>query len=377
MEIIFQVGILLLAANIGGIISRKFKQPAVLGQIIAGIIMGMVMEKTEIINSFSEIGILFFLFIAGLETDVEELKASGKSSTAIAVMGVLVPMLLVSSAAYFFSNNLISSLVVGLISIATSVSVSVQTLQEIGFLKTKQGVSILGAAIIDDIIGVILLTIIIGMALPDIASDIRIVIFKIILVFVIIIIVGIIITKVLPKVSMFIRTKDVIVGFSLVLCLIMAYVSEELGVAGITGAYFAGVIFSRTPYAHKISHDVQTMSQIFFAPIFFVAIGLGVDLHALGHDIVLSLILLVLGIIGKIVGCGWGAKATGFNHRESLQIGIGMVPRAEVALIIANLGLYLGIISKVEFSTAIVMVIGSSLITPPLLKWSFKKELES
>ncbi len=375
--VIFQVGILLLAANIGGVVSKKIKQPAVLGQIIAGMVIGLVMEKTEIITDISEIGVIFLLFIAGLETDIDELKASGKSSTAIAVMGVLVPILLVSGAAYLFTNNLISSLVVGLISIATSVSVSVQTLQEIGFLKTKQGVGILGAAIIDDIIGVILLTIIIGMALPGEATDIKIVLIKIILVFIIISIVGFIITKILSKMSLFLRTKDIIVGFALVLCLIMAYVSEELGVAGITGAYFAGVIFSRTPYAHKISHDIQTMTQIFFAPIFFVAIGLGVDLQVLGQDVVFSLTMLGLGIIGKVAGCGLGAGATGFGHRESLQIGIGMVPRAEVSLIIANLALALHIINEAEFSSAIVVVIGTTLVTPPLLKWSFKKEIES
>ena len=377
MGVLLQIGILLLVANIGGIVSKKLKQPAVLGQIIAGMLLGIIMEKTEFVVSISEIGVIFLLFIAGLETDVDELRASGKSSTAIAVMGVIVPMLLVSGAAYFITNSLISSLILGLITIATSVSISVQTLQEIGFLKSKQGVGILGAAIIDDIIGVILLTLIVGIAMPDMAADIKIVLLKIVLVFIIIAIVGLIITKILAKMSLFLRTKDIIVGFALVLCLILAYTSEELGVAGITGAYFAGVIFSRTPYSHKISHDVQTMTQLFFAPIFFVAIGLVVDLGAIGQGLAFSLSLLVLGIIGKVVGCGWGARVTGFNHRESLQIGIGMVPRAEVSLIIANLGLQLHLISEVEFSSAIVMVIGSSLVTPPLLKWSFKKEIQS
>ncbi len=375
--VILQVGIILLAANIGGLVSKKLKQPAVLGQIIAGMIIGLIMEKTEVIMDISEIGVIFLLFIAGLETDIDELKASGKSSTAIAVMGVVVPILLVSGTAYFLTNNMISSLIVGLISIATSVSVSIQTLQEIGFLKTRQGVGILGAAIIDDIIGVILLTIIIGMALPGEASDIKMVLIKILLVFIIIIIVGLIITKVLSKMSLFLRTKDIIVGFALVLCLLLAYASEELGVAGITGAYFAGVIFSRTPYAHKISHDIQTMTQIFFAPIFFVAIGLGVDLYVLGQDVVFSFSMLALGIIGKIGGCGVGARVTGFNRRESLQIGIGMVPRAEVSLIIANLALAMHIINEAEFSSAIVVVIGTTLVTPPLLKWSFKKEIET
>lgn len=378
LEIVFQIGILLLAANVGGLISKKFKQPAVLGQIIAGMLVGLVMEKTELIGGLSEIGVILFLFIAGLETDVEELKASGKSSTAIAVMGVVVPMALVSGAAYYLTGSLISSLIVGLISIATSVSISVQTLQEIGFLRTRQGVGILGAAIIDDIIGVILLTIIIGVALPSEAANIFMVIAKIVLVFIIISIVGFVILKVIAKMKMFNNNmKDKVVGLSLVLCMILAYVSEELGVAAITGAYFAGVIFSMTPYSHKISHDVQTMTTIFFGPIFFASIGLGVGLEAFGKDIWYSLLLLGLGVIGKIIGCGWGARATGFDKRQALQIGIGMVPRAEVSLIIANLGLQLALINQKEFSSAIVLVIGTTLITPPLLKWSFKKEMEA
>ncbi len=377
LEILFQIGILLLAANVGGLVSKRFKQPAVLGQIIAGMFLGIVMEKTELINGISEIGIILFLFIAGLETDVKELKASGKSSTAIAIMGVVVPMLMVSGAAYYLTGSLISSLIVGLISIATSVSISVQTLQEIGFLRTRQGIGILGAAIIDDIIGVILLTIIIGVAMPSAASNILIVIAKIILVFIIISIVGFIILKVMPKLKIYKNVKDKVVGQSLVLCLLLAYVSEELGVAAITGAYFAGVIFSMTPYTHKISHEVQTMTNIFFGPIFFAGIGLGVGFDAFSKDIFYSLLLLGLGVIGKVVGCGWGAKVTGFDKRQALQIGIGMVPRAEVSLIIANLGLQLALINQKEFSSAIVLVIGTTLITPPLLKWSFNKEIEA
>lgn len=377
LEIIFQIGILLLGANIGGLISKNLKQPAVLGQILAGMLLGIVMEKTEIISSISEIGIIFFLFIAGLETDVKELKSSGKSSIAIAVMGVIVPMLLVSGVAYYMTQSLISSLIVGLISIATSVSISVQTLQEIGFLRTRQGVGILGAAIIDDIIGVILLTLIIGIAIPNAATNIFIVIAKIILVFIIISIVGFIILRILSRMKMFSNFKDKVVGLALVVCLLLAYISEELGVAAITGAYFTGVIFSMTPYSHKISHDVHTMTSIFFGPIFFAGIGLGVAFDAFTKDIFYGILLLILGILGKIVGCGWGAKVTGFKKRQALQIGIGMVPRAEVALIIANLALHLSLINQKEFSSAIILVIGSTLITPPLLKWSFKKEIEA
>lgn len=372
---LLHIAILLLGANIGGIISRKLKQPAVLGQIIVGIFLGMgILEKTELIHHLSEIGVVFLMFIAGLETDVNELKASGKSSSAIAVAGVMVPMFLVSGAAYLMSGNLISSLIVGLISIATSVSISVQTLKEIGHLKTRQGVGILGAAIIDDIIGIIFLTMIVGVARPNASSSVVMVIVKILLFFIITFIVGYVVVQILLRISPAINLKNKILPYGIIACFLLAYLSEELGVAAVTGAYFAGVIFSMTPYNHKISHDIQLIGDTLFTPIFFVGIGLGVEVSAIGYGIGFSMLMLVLGIVGKIIGCGWGAKITGFNYRHALQIGIGMVPRAEVAIIIANLGVKLNLIGQKEFASAIVLVVATTLITPSLLKWAFKHE---
>ncbi|QEK13239.1 cation:proton antiporter [Crassaminicella thermophila] len=372
---LLHIGILLLGANIGGIISKKLKQPAVLGQILAGMFLGMgILEKTELVHYLAEIGVVFLMFIAGLETDVNELRASGKSSTAIAVAGVLAPLILVSGAAYLISGNLISSIILGLISIATSVSISVQTLKEIGQLKTRQGVAILGAAIIDDIIGVILLTIVVGMVRPGTGSNVFIVILKILLFFLITIVIGYILVQILFKISDRVNVRRRIVPYAIITCLILAFISEELGVAAITGAYFSGVIFSMTPYRHKISHDVELVSNTIFTPIFFVAIGLGVELSTIGYGLAFSMLLLALGIIGKIIGCGWGAKLTGFSAKHAFQVGIGMVPRAEVSLIIASLGLKMNLIGDKEFASAIVLVIFTTLITPSLLKASFKEE---
>ncbi|MCT4592752.1 MAG: cation:proton antiporter [Anaeromicrobium sp.] len=373
LEYLLHIGIILLGAQIGGIISRRLRQPVVLGQIIVGILLGInLIEKTELVSQLAEIGVIFLMFIAGLEADVDELKASGKSSTAIAILGVVVPMGLVSGAAYLMGQSMASSIILGLISIATSVSISVQTLKEIGFLRSKQGIAILGAAIIDDIIGIILLTLTIGMVRPNAHSGVFSVIIKIITFFIITFVLGYIIIKVVLKIHHKFNLRRVIVSYSLIFCLLLAYLSEDLGVAAVTGAYFAGVILSMTPYRHKISHDIQIVSDSFFTPIFFVSIGLGVELNELGYGILFSLILVLLGIIGKIFGCGFGARATGFSLRESLQVGIGMVPRAEVSIIIANLALSLNLIGDKEFSSAIVLVVATTLMTPSLLKWSFK-----
>lgn len=373
---LLEIGILLLGANIGGIISKKLKQPAVLGQILVGIVLGMgFMEMSEFINHISEIGVILLMFIAGLETDVDELKASGASSTTIAIAGVVFPVVLVGGGAYFLTGDWIISLFLGIISTATSVSISVQTLQEMGFLKTKQGVGILGAAIIDDIIGIILLTLMIGIVRPGANSGIGIVILKIVLFFVIALILGSILVKVLERVSPAMNIKNRIVSYAIIACLGLAFLSEEMGVAAITGAYFAGVIFSMTPYHHKVSHDVQLIASTFFTPIFFVGIGLGVDVGSMATALGLGLVILILGSIGKIFGCGLGAKMMGFNNKHSLQIGIGMVPRAEVAIIITNLGVQIGILGQKEFGAIIMMVVATTLITPSLLKWSFKDEV--
>ncbi|WP_432406963.1 cation:proton antiporter [Wukongibacter sp. M2B1] len=375
LAFLLDIGVILLAANIGGIISKKFKQPAVLGQILAGLILGMgILEKTETISHLAEIGVVFLMFIAGLETDVNELKASGKSSSMIALGGVITPFLFVAAGIYFVTNDLLSSIFMGVIATATSVSISVQTLQEIGRMRSKQGIGILGAAIIDDVVGIILLTLIIGVVKPGANNNVILVIGKIAIFFVITFIIGFILIKIMSKISKKVNIEDRIVTFAIVFCFILAYVSEELGVAAITGAYFAGVVFSMTTHRHKLSHEVHKISSVVFTPIFFVAIGLGVDLRSAVSAFSIGIILVILGALGKIIGCGFGAKISGFNGKQALQIGIGMVPRAEVAIIIANLGVAINVINHQQLAAVIMMVLVTTLVTPSMLKWSFARE---
>ncbi|SHJ65301.1 cation:proton antiporter [Paramaledivibacter caminithermalis] len=374
LSFLLHIAIILLAANIGGIISKRFKQPAVLGQILAGLVLGMgIIEKTETISHLAEIGVIFLMFIAGLETDVNELKASGKSSSIIAFGGVLTPFLLVSGGIYLVTNDLLASLFMGVIATATSVSISVQTLREIGQMRSKQGIGILGAAIIDDVVGIILLTIVIGLVKPGTNSSLFLVIGKIVVFFIMTFIVGYIVIKMISKLSNKINTEDTIVVYAIIFCFILAYFSEELGVAAITGAYFAGVVFSMTSCRHKLSHEVSRISSIMFTPVFFVAIGLGVDIQSAINAFGVGIILVILGTLGKVIGCGFGAKISGFGGKEALQIGIGMVPRAEVAIIIANLGVAIEVISRQQLAAVIMMVLITTLITPSMLKWSFAR----
>jgi Kef-type K+ transport system membrane component KefB len=313
------------------------------------------------------------MFIAGLETDVHELKSSSKSSSLIALGGVVMPLLLVSVGTYLLTKSINISLFMGIVATATSVSISVQTLREIGQLRTRQGVTILGAAIIDDVIGIILLTVMLGVVHPTEGAHVFIVIGKVALFFVLTYAVGFLIAKLLDKICDKLNVSDHVVTYAVVLCFLMAFASEELGVAAITGSYFAGVAFSMTKVRHKVSHDINKFSGTIFTPVFFVAIGMGVNLFSAFQALGIGLVLIVLGSIGKVLGSGFGARLSGFDKFESMQIGIGMVPRAEVAIIIANLGVSMDIISQKELAGVILMVITTTLITPSLLKWSFER----
>lgn len=372
---ILNIAIILFAANIGGMISKKFNQPEVLGQIIAGIILGAgLMAKTEIVADIGQIGVIFLMFIAGLETDIDELKESGKSSSLIALFGVVVPGVFVSITAYLLTNNFEASVFMGIIATATSVSISVQTLKEIKRLRTKEGVAILGAAIIDDVIGVILLTLSVSILKPGEGTKIEMVIVNIIIFFVGVVVLGKLLRYLLIKFDDIYKLNEKIVSIALIVCLSIAFLSEGFGIAAITGAFFSGVVFSMTSYKHKITHEINMIATLFFIPVFFVVIGMDVDIKQAVSALGIGSIVILVAMLAKIIGCGFGAKLSGFSSNQALQIGIGMVPRAEVALIIANLGLDLGIINEGMMAIAILMVVVTTLLTPSMLKWSFERE---
>jgi Kef-type K+ transport system membrane component KefB len=374
---IMKLAIILIAAELGGYISRKFKQPTVLGRLLLGVAIGPsvlgLVEPTDTMLHLSELGVILLMFIAGLETDLKQLIESGKSSSLIALGGVLLPLALGTGVSMLFGLSAAEGMFVGIILCATSVSISVETLREIDKLKTKQGIAILSAAVIDDVVGIVLLSLMTGFVKPGIGQGVVVVILKVLAFFILAIIVGIIVIK-LAK--WFFRTK-VITGqiaiMGLAFCLVMGFISEELGVAAITGAYVAGIILSVTPYRNKITKSVQEVSYILLTPIFFVVTGMKVDISHLMENWVFGLALLVAAVIGKLIGCGIIAKLVGFSKDESLQIGIGMIPRGEVVLIITDMGLRLGVIPESVFAAVIFIVLATTIITPPIMKFSFDK----
>jgi Kef-type K+ transport system membrane component KefB len=377
---IFELVVVLLCAMVGGLIAKKLRQPEVLGQILAGVIVGpsvlgltIVTQEPIVFEHFAHIGVIMLMFIAGLETDINELKESGKSSLIVAAGGVLVPLGLGTALTYYCLPhiNLLGSLFVGVILTATSVSLTVQVLREINKLRSRQGVVILGAAIMDDILGIILLSIISGTVNPEGTGSILMLLLKIGGFFVGSIIMGYVIHKLIIRLSLSMDINEHIVMFAILFCFLMAFISELSEVAGITGAYIAGLILSTTAFRERIASRIQTIAYNVFTPIFFVNLGIGVNLGNMGNSLVFGILLSIVAIFGKILGCGVGAKLSGFKGIEAIQVGVGMVPRAEVALIVVSLGVQLKIIGNDIFAAVIMMVLVTTIITPIVLKELF------
>ncbi len=386
---IFDLAMVLLSTKVMGLVTKKFHMPQVVGALLAGLIFGPaclnIIHDTDFIGATAEIGVILLMFGAGMETDIKELKKSGKSSFVIALLGVLIPLVGGYFVATFFNVDgriasdatadvMLQNIFIGIILTATSVSITVETLKELGKLKTRSGNAILGAAIIDDILGIVGLTII--TSVTDESVSIVLVLLKTAGFFVFAGVAGVIFYKVYRYWSES-ETRDLhrhtIVAF--VFCLLMSFVAEEVfGVADITGAFVAGLVLSNTRRSHYVSAKFDVLSYLYLSPIFFASIGLKVELPAMtGSVIAFSVVLVLVAILTKIVGCGVGAKVCGYQNYQCMRIGVGMVSRGEVALIVASKGAALGLLGTDFIGPIIVAVVVTTVITPILLKVVFKK----
>ncbi|WWU65681.1 cation:proton antiporter [Clostridium baratii] len=384
---LFDIAIILLSTKVFGLIAQKFKMPQVVGALFAGVILGPavlnILHETEFIHQMAELGVIVLMFTAGLEADVNELKKTGKAATVIAILGVLVPLLGGFLVSYIFSesvgavdtNALLQDIFVGVILTATSVSITVQTLKELGSLNSIAGNTILGAALIDDILGIIILTIITSLA--DTSVNIYLVFIKIILFFIFTIIFAIIFKKVFKiwadKYNGDVRRFAIT---SFVICLLLSFIAEEVfGVADITGAFIAGLIISNNKKSEYIDSRFETLSYMLLSPIFFASIGIRVEITGMNLDtIIFTVVLLIIAILTKIIGCALGAKLCKYSTYESIQIGAGMVSRGEVALIVANKGIAVSLINSSFLTPIVIVVVITTVITPILLEIAFSKE---
>nr|WP_218039487.1 cation:proton antiporter [Dendrosporobacter quercicolus] len=374
-----QILIILLATKLAGELSVKLGQPAVLGKLVSGIVIGPAVlgwiGPSEMITQISEIGVLLLMFIAGLETDIKALNQNRNSSIAVAVGGIAAPLVFCCLAGISIGMEQSHALFLGLLFSATSVSISAQTLKELGQLKSRESTTILGAAVLDDILVVIVLTVMMSLLTAEQVS-LSLIIGKKFLFFAAIALLG---WKVVPRVLKMLaplRVSETIASAALIICFFFAYLAEALGVAGIIGAFAAGVAISQTKYNHEVERKIQPIAYAFFVPVFFVSIGLSVSFAGTGDQLWIIAGLTIVAILSKLFGSGLGARLTGFGNLSSLRIGAGMVSRGEVALILAAIGLESRLLQAEYFTAIVVVVILTTLVTPPLLKWLFaKKEL--
>ena len=389
LQLITIICIILVAAKIAGYLSRRIGQPSVFGELLVGVILGPSLINltnlgfvtdshiSEIITQLGEIGVLLLMFLAGLELHLKDLAKNTKVAALAGVLGVVVPVGLGLLFGEFLGFDFNDSMFLGLTLGATSVSISAQVLIELKMIRSRVGLGLLGAAVFDDVLVILLLSSFV--ALLSSGSSIGSILFVLVKMIVFFSLSTAFGLFVLPALIRFINRLSVSQGVTtLAIIIVFVYgLAAELvgGMAAITGAFLGGLMFARTPEKSLIENNLQSIAYAFFVPIFFIGIGLSVNLRTINlNSVWIILGITTVAIIGKVFGSGFGALLSKFSFRESLQLGIGMISRGEVGLIIAKIGLDSGYLSSELFSSVIAMILITTVITPPLLRASFNKK---
>ena len=379
---LLDIALILISTKILGLLTRRIQLPQVVGALIAGLLLGPacfgVLQETDFIKNIAEIGVIVLMFAAGLETDVQELKKTGLASFIIALLGVIVPLI----GGYFVATiynpvtdqqTMLQNIFVGVVLTATSVSITVETLKELGKLSTKTGNAILGAALIDDVLGIIALTVISSFAGSDVS--LWVILLKILGFFIFCGVVAFLFIKfVNPWINKYKKDLRRFVILAFAFCLLMSFSAEYFfGVSDITGAFVAGLILSNNKKTSYMLNRFDTVSYVLLSPVFFASVGLKVTFSNMSAtDVVLTVLLLVVAILSKMIGCGLGAKICKYTNLQSVKIGIGMISRGEVALIVATKGMSMGLMKDEFFAPLVLVVVATTIVTPILLKLAYK-----
>ncbi|CAJ1225875.1 cation:proton antiporter [Levilactobacillus zymae] len=376
MELLGNLTLILLATTIVGHFSTRIGIPAVIGQLLVGIVLGPAMlgwlHLTHNLEGFAEIGVIVLMFIAGLESDLQLLKRYLKPSVFVAILGVIVPVLGTFWVAELYHLPLTESLFLGVIFAATSVSISVEVLKEMNALNSREGTTILGAAVVDDVLAVIILSVLVsttGTAVGGHTSGnllvttlMQVVYFAAIY---------FVVKWLAPYMAKMGKRLMIPMGetlMAIILCFGMAYVAELVGLSDVVGAFFAGIAISQTSVKSTVDRHIEPVGYAVFIPVFFVSIGLNMDFNGLGKQLGFILVLTVVAVVSKLVGAGGGAKLAGFSWLSSTAVGAGMVSRGEMALIIAQIGYQAKLMSPVRYSAIVAAIILATLVAPFLLR---------
>jgi len=391
IQLFLALGIIVLSAKYAGYISRLLGQPAVLGELLIGIVLGPSLlnlfgwavftdkHLPETILHIAELGVLLLMFNAGLEIDLASLHRVRKVALSSGTLGVIVPLLMTIPVALMSNYSFEAALFIGMSMAATSVSISAQTMLELGVLQAKEGIALLGAAVIDDILAILLLSILIAVSLSGGGlGDVLSVILRMGLYLTVALGLG---WFVLPRLATWIATRPIssgVLAFSITCALIFGWAAEAFGgIAAITGAFIAGVCLGRVDRAirHRIEEGLHELNYGLLVPVFFISIGLRTNLGELDTaHVPFALALLVTAITSKIIGSGVGARLSGFDNQSALRVGVGMISRGEVGLIIATVGLQAGMIPANTFPAIVLITLVTTVVTPPLVRWAFQEK---
>lgn len=395
LQLIFSLMVIIFCAKLGGWLADRAGQPAVLGELLVGLFLGpslldllhqsflvdpahpALLEET--VFELAEMGVVCLMFLAGLEANWGELLRAGRVAALAGLLGVIAPLLLGGVTAYLFGYEGRAAFFIGIILTATSVSISAQTLLQLGKLRSREGLALLGAAVVDDLLVILLLSVFIS--LTDSSGTPAAILWIVVKMTLYLGVALVVAFGLLPRLAGWVDTQPISEGLAslvLVATLAFAWSAEALGgLAAITGAFIAGLGFGRSHLRDEIERAMHTITFAFFVPIFFVSIGLHTDLHQLtAATWPLALLLVLVAMVSKLLGCGLGALAGGFKPREAVRVGVGMISRGEVGLIVATVGVSLGLITTEIFSIVTLIVLLTTLVTPPLLRMTFsRKEL--
>jgi Kef-type K+ transport system membrane component KefB len=388
LQFILAIGLLIGAARLGGLVSKRLGQPGVLGELLVGVLLGPTLLDFFQLNWFSdehlgeqiqhlaELGVILLMFLAGLEIELDEMVKTGRAAAVAGLLGVVVPMGLGLGAAVLFDYALAKAIFIGIVLSATSVSISAQTLMELRVLRSREGLALLGAAVFDDVLVILVLSLFLALGGGGGAGGLGEVALVLARMAAYLVGAGLAGYLLIPRLLRWIHRLPIshgLVSFGMVIVLLFAWSAEVLGgVAAITGAFLVGLAFARSPLRQEIEHNFSALTYGFFVPLFFVSIGLQANAREVtGPALVFGVVLIVVAVVSKIVGSGLGAWWGGLKRHEALRLGIGMVSRGEVGLIVASVGLAEGLIDSVVFAEIVLVVLVTTLLTPLLLRWAY------
>lgn len=377
-----EFALVIVAVKMAGHLSRRLGQPSVFGKLLVGLVLGPAvlgwLSPTPFIKEMAEAGVILLMFLAGLETDLVNLRRSGLTATVVALVGVVVPFFGGWAVAELWGFEATTAIFVGTLLVATSVSISVQTLREMGRLNSREGVTILGAAVIDDVLGLVVLSAVLGLTASDGSGGmgpVLALLVKVPLFFGLAVVLG---QKVLPPVLRWASRFQVgapLIAFGIAAALSFAALAEVFGLAGIVGAYICGLVLSASPIKEHLYHELEVTTFAAFTPFFFVSVGLAANVQGMtGQFWVFVLVLVAIAIATKLLGCGLGAHFSGMKGRSALAVGAGMVARGEVGLIMATIGLSRGLITPEVYTAMVLVSLLTTLVTPPMLKAIFTQK---